>query len=79
MELESGQSFAIAGLLDQRITELLNKVPGIGDIPILGKLFQSKTRTPTNSELLVIVTPEIVKPIPAEDAAPRSDPALSPF
>lgn len=70
VELESGQSFAIAGLLDQRVTEALSKVPGIGDIPILGKLFQSKTRTPTNSELLVIVTPEIVRPIPAEAPLP---------
>jgi pilus assembly protein CpaC len=70
VELESGQSFAIAGLLDQRITEALSKVPGIGDIPILGKLFQSKTRTASNSELLVIVTPEIVRPIPAEAPVP---------
>jgi pilus assembly protein CpaC len=78
VELESGQSFAIAGLLDQRVTELLNKVPGIGDIPILGKLFQSKTHTPTNSELLIIITPEIVKPIPAEEALPDLD-RPSPF
>jgi pilus assembly protein CpaC len=70
VELESGQSFAIAGLLDQRVTELLSKVPGIGDIPILGKLFQSKTRTPTNSELLVIITPEIITPIPADSPLP---------
>jgi pilus assembly protein CpaC len=70
VELESGQSFAIAGLLDQRVTEALSKVPGIGDIPILGKLFQSKTHTPTNSELLVIVTPEIVRPIPVEATLP---------
>jgi pilus assembly protein CpaC len=70
VELESGQSFAIAGLLDQRVTETLSKVPGIGDIPILGKLFQSKTRTPSNSELLIIITPEIVRPIPAEQPLP---------
>jgi pilus assembly protein CpaC len=70
VELESGQSFAIAGLLDQRVTETLSKVPGIGDIPVLGKLFQSRVRTPTNSELLVIVTPEIVRPIPAGEPLP---------
>jgi pilus assembly protein CpaC len=70
VELESGQSFAIAGLLDQRVTETLSKVPGIGDIPILGKLFQSKTRTPSNSELLIIITPEIVRPIPAGQPLP---------
>ena len=70
VELESGQSFAIAGLLDQRVTEALSKIPGIGDIPILGRLFQTRTRTPTNSELLVIITPEIVNPIPADAPLP---------
>lgn len=65
VELQSGQSFVIAGLLDNQITEQLNKIPGIGDIPILGKLFQSKTLNKSNSELLVVVTPELVQPIPA--------------
>jgi pilus assembly protein CpaC len=65
VELESGQSFVIAGLLDNQVTEQLNKVPGIGDIPILGKLFQSKSVNKTNSELLVTVTPELVRPIPS--------------
>lgn len=64
VELESGQSFVIAGLLDNSITESLNKIPGIGDIPLLGKLFQSRTRTRSNSELMVLVTPELVRPIP---------------
>ncbi|MGO4883967.1 MAG: type II and III secretion system protein family protein [Bryobacteraceae bacterium] len=65
VELESGQSFVIAGLLDNTITETLNKIPGIGDIPLLGKLFQSRARTRSNSELMVLITPEIVQPIPA--------------
>jgi pilus assembly protein CpaC len=65
VELENGQSFVIAGLLDNQVTEQLNKMPGIGDIPILGKLFQSKSVNKTNSELLVTVTPELVGPIPA--------------
>jgi len=64
VELESGQSFVIAGLLDNTITESLNKMPGIGDIPLLGKLFQSRARTRSNSELMVLVTPELVRPIP---------------
>ena len=58
MELESGQTFVIAGLLNNSITETLPKIPGIGDIPLLGKLFQSKTLSKNNTELLVIVTPE---------------------
>ena len=71
IELESGQSFVIAGLIDNQTSESLSKVPGIGDIPILGKLFQSKNVTRNNSELLVIVTPEIVRPIPAEQPVPE--------
>ena len=63
VELESGQSFVIAGLLDTKITESLSKIPGISNIPLLGKLFQSKSVTRNNSELLVIITPEIVRPI----------------
>jgi pilus assembly protein CpaC len=70
VELESGQSFAIAGLLDRRVTETLSKIPGIGNIPILGRLFQSRTRTPTNSELLIIITPELVRPIPVGEPLP---------
>lgn len=70
VELESGQSFVIAGLLDNQVTEQLNKLPGVGDIPILGKLFQSKSVNKTNSELLVTVTPELVRPIPGAVKAP---------
>lgn len=71
VELESGQSFVIAGLLDNTTTESLNKVPGIGDIPLLGKLFQSRSRTRNNSELMVLITPELVQPIPAGAALPK--------
>jgi pilus assembly protein CpaC len=62
IELAAGQSFAIAGLIDDQFTETLSKIPGLGDLPVLGKLFQSKTRTKNNTELLVIVTPELVSP-----------------
>jgi pilus assembly protein CpaC len=65
IELENNQSFAIAGLIDNMVTENLSKVPGLGDIPLLGKLFQSKSVTKNNTELLVVVTPELVQPIPA--------------
>ena len=65
VELNEGQSFAIGGLLDNRTTETLEKIPLIGDIPVLGKLFQSKSVTKQNTELIVIVTPELVRPIPA--------------
>lgn len=71
VELSEGQSFAIGGLLDNRVTETFEKIPFIGDIPILGKFFQSRARNKQNTELLVIVTPEIVKPIPAGHAIPE--------
>jgi pilus assembly protein CpaC len=61
MDLRDGQSFAIAGLIDNQVTEQLSKIPGIGDIPILGKLFQSKSFSKSKTELLVIVTPRIVQ------------------
>jgi len=70
VELESGQSFAIAGLLDKQTTENLSKIPGIGDLPLLGKLFQSKTLNRSNSELLILITPEIVRPVAAGQRVP---------
>lgn len=63
MDLKDGQSFAIAGLLDNRVTELFSKIPFIGDVPILGKLFQSRSLTKSDNELLVVVTPHIVRPL----------------
>lgn len=70
VELREGQSFAIGGLLDNRETETFQKVPFIGSIPILGKFFQSISRNRTNTELIVIVTPEIVEPIKAGQPLP---------
>ena len=61
-EVDSGQSFVIAGLLDNQTTDNFSRVPGIGNIPVLGKLFQSKHIQRSSSELLVIITPEIVRP-----------------
>jgi pilus assembly protein CpaC len=70
MELRDGQSFAIAGLVDNRVTKQFSKIPGIGDIPVLGKLFQSRTLNKTNDELLVLVTPRIVRPLEKESNTP---------
>lgn len=78
IELQDGQTFAIAGLLDNRTIDALNKIPGLGDIPLLGKLFQSRSRQKSNAELLVVVTPEIVRPIPAGQPVP-SIPMPEPF
>jgi pilus assembly protein CpaC len=71
VELNEGQSFAIGGLLDNRVTDTIDKVPFLGDLPILGKFFQSKSHEKENTELVVIVTPEIVRPIPQGAPQPQ--------
>lgn len=71
VELDDGQSFAIAGLLDNRVEEAFSKIPGIGNIPVLGKLFQSRTLAKRNTELLVICTPERVRPVPVGKPVPE--------
>ena len=55
-ELQDGQSFVIAGLMDNRVTDISSKIPGLGDIPILGNLFKSKNFQKSNSELMVLCT-----------------------
>ena len=61
-ELQDGQSFVIAGLLDNRVTNVDNKVPFLGDIPILGNFFKSKSNQKSNSELMVLCTVHRVSP-----------------
>ena len=63
VELKNGQSFAISGLLDRRTTDSLGKVPGFGELPILGALFRSKNINHSTVELVVIVTPTVVDPL----------------
>jgi pilus assembly protein CpaC len=67
VELRDGQSFAISGLLDHRTTDIFNKMPGIGDVPILGQLFRSKNVSRSIVDLLVLVTPTIVDPLTNPD------------
>ena len=81
MSLTDGQSFAIAGLMDNRVTEQMQKIPGIGDIPILGKLFTSKSLNRSKNELVIVVTPHIVHPIVSGQPTPNlkyPDPFLAP-
>lgn len=70
VELADGESFMIGGLLDKSTNDTFEKIPFLGDIPIIGKLFQSEQKTKNDSELIVIVTPEIVSPIAAGDPVP---------
>ena len=63
MELADGQSFGIAGLVDNSVSEIINKMPVLGDLPVLGQLFRSKSFQKSKDELVVIVTPHIVHPL----------------
>ncbi len=78
IELKDGQSFGIAGLMDHRAVAQMNKLPGLGDIPILGQLFRSKLVNRSNTELVVIVTPRIVDPVKTT-AAPQPPTNAMPF
>jgi pilus assembly protein CpaC len=71
-ELRDGQSFVIAGLIDNRVTDIWNKVPGLGDIPILGAFFKSKSIQKSNSELMVLCTVHRVSPDTQAPAAPKN-------
>ncbi len=72
--LNEGESFAIAGLIDNRVVQTLNRIRGLGDIPIIGKVFRSRQTNKTNNELLVVVTPYLVKPL-----APGQTPKMPEF
>jgi hypothetical protein len=61
VELRDGQTFAVAGLMNNTLTSTMSKIPGIGDIPILGLLFKSKAHQKNQTELVVMITPTILK------------------
>ncbi len=63
VELGSGQSFAIAGLIENNVVQDANKFPGLGDIPIIGALFRSEEFRREETELLIVITPYIVRPV----------------
>lgn len=70
-EVQDGQSFVIAGLMDNRVTNIVNKLPGLGDIPILGNFFKSKSAQRSNSELMVLCTVKRVSPSTEAPAGPN--------
>jgi len=71
-ELRDGQSFVIAGLIDNRVTDIWNKIPGLGDIPILGNFFKSKSISKSNSELMVLCTVHRVSPNAEAPSTPKN-------
>jgi pilus assembly protein CpaC len=78
VELGEGQSFVIAGLIDNQVTETISKIPGLSSLPILGNLFKSHNISKSDDELVVLVTPEITMPLQPGDAKP-SVPMPHPF
>jgi pilus assembly protein CpaC len=72
MLLADGQSFAIAGLEDNTVTDTQDKVPVLGDLPVLGNLFKSKSINKTREELVIVVTPHIVQPLAAGATKPSA-------
>jgi pilus assembly protein CpaC len=75
VELGSGESFAIAGLLENDNKTDISKIPGLGDLPVLGALFRSDRFRRSETELAIIVTPYLVRPAPAVALAAPTDPA----
>jgi pilus assembly protein CpaC len=67
--LKDGESFAIAGLIDNRVVQTLGRIRGLGDIPIIGQLFRSRSTKKTTDELVVVITPKFVKPLTPEEKA----------
>jgi pilus assembly protein CpaC len=70
VQLRDGQSFAIAGLIKNNITETIRRFPVLGEIPIIGLLFRSSAFQSDKTELLFVITPRLVKPLPADYALP---------
>ncbi|MFC3321154.1 type II and III secretion system protein family protein [Mesorhizobium cantuariense] len=84
VELRDGQSFAVGGLLSSKTTKLQNQVPWLGQVPIVGALFRNSSNQKEETELVVIVTPHIVRPVkpgeqlatPFDKTRPANDPEL---
>ncbi len=65
--LKDGESFAIAGLIDNRVLQTMARIRGLGDIPILGQLFRSRSTKKTTDELVVVITPKFVRPLAPDE------------
>jgi pilus assembly protein CpaC len=70
VELAEGQTYVVAGLMDRRETDAMNKIPVISSIPILGALFKSKIENKNNTELVMLVTPEVTEALGPNDPKP---------
>ena len=78
VELRDGQSFAIAGLLQNDFQDTVRQFPVLGDVPILGALFRSTNFQRSETELVIVITPRLVKPVPAGTLVTPADTFIPP-
>jgi pilus assembly protein CpaC len=78
IELDDGQTFAIAGLLEDAVQDRVSKYPGLGDLPVLGNLFRSREFQNETTELVILVTPHLVKPLDPEHQVVPTDYYIEP-
>ena len=73
VQLNDGQSFVIAGLIKNNMTETIKRFPGLGEVPVLGALFRSSEFQKDQTELMFVITPRLVKPLPAAPRLPTDN------
>ena len=78
VELREGQSIAIAGLINDRLREVVTKFPGLGELPVLGALFRSNEFINNETELLIMVTPHLAKPLNGDKVRLPTDSFVEP-
>ena len=78
VELGDGQTIGIAGLINDNMREVVNRLPGLGDVPVLGQLFNSQQFISGQTELVIFVTPRLAKPIAPEDVKLPTDDFVAP-
>ena len=78
LELDDGQTIGIAGLISDKVSEAISKFPGLGDIPILGQLFTSQQFQNNETELVIFVTPHLVKPVSPDNIRLPTDKYIEP-
>jgi len=72
VELAENQTFIVAGLLDNREKNLMSKLPLVSSLPILGNLFKSRDQSRDNTELIMMITPEVTEPLGPNEPKPES-------
>ncbi|MDX1302217.1 type II and III secretion system protein family protein [Photobacterium sp.] len=78
VELGNGQTIGIAGLLSENITDVVEKLPGLGDLPVIGQLFRSQSFRKGETELVILVTPRLAKPVRQQDISLPTDSFVEP-